>query len=251
MKLGGAVIIVTGASRGIGQATAELLAARGATVVCVGRDESALHTLAGRLGGSAMVADLGKRASPAKVVQQTLAVYGRLDAVVINAGVGHAGPVVDMAAERIAELVDVNVRGALLLAAAGATAIRATGGNGAIVFVSSIAGAVGVPGESVYSATKAALESFAPLLGEELRADGIAVSTVLPAVVHTDFFHNRGLSYQRRFPRPMPPARVASAIVHAVQSGAPHQVVPRWLNLPARLSGAAPRLYRSLARYLS
>ncbi len=247
----GAVIIVTGASRGIGHATAELLAARGATVVCVGRDESALQALAGRLGGTAAVADLGAQTGPAAVVEQTLAAHGRLDAVVINAGVGHEGSVVDMAAARIAELVDVNMRGALLLAAAGATAIRATGGNGAIVFVTSIAGAVGVPGESVYSATKAALESFAPLLREELRADSITVSTVLPGAVDTDFFRTRGQPYQRRFPRPVPPERVASAILYAIQSGAPHQVVPRWLNLPARLSGAAPRLYRSLARHLS
>jgi len=60
------------------------------------------------------------------------------------------------------------------------------------VFVSSIAGAVGVPGESVYSATKAALEAFAPLLREELRGAGISVSTVLPAAVDTDFFSTRG-----------------------------------------------------------
>jgi len=252
VDLRGAVIVVTGASRGIGRASAELLGARGTTVVCVGRDASALEELASRLGGTAVVADLGDQASPARVVQQTLAAHGRLDAVVINAGVGHAGPVVEMAPGRIAELVDVNVRGALLLAAASGKAIGTQGnGHGAIVFVSSIAAAVGIPEESVYSATKAALESFAPLLREELGADGITVSTVLPGVVDTDFFVHRGRPYQRRFPRPMPPERVAAAVARALQNGTPRQVVPRWLNLPARLAATAPRLYRSVARHLS
>lgn len=246
----GAVTLVTGANRGIGRATAELLAARGATVVCAGRDQRALEAVAARCGGFVVVADLLGPAGPEALMQQTLARYGRLDAVVINAGIGYVGAVVDMSAEQITELCDLNVRAALLTAAAGAKAIRCSGsGQGAIVFVSSIAGAVGVPGESVYSATKAALEAFAPLLREELRADGIAVCTVLPGVVDTDFHRARETPYVRSFPRLMPPQRVAVAIVHAVQTGAPRQVLPRWLGVPARLSAAAPRLYRALARH--
>jgi len=186
------------------------------------------------------------------LLRQTLAEHGRLDAVVINAGIGHAGAVTEMAPERIARLVDVNVRGALQLAAAGARAIAATGsGSGAIVFVSSIAGAVGVPGESVYSATKAALEAFAPLLREELRGAGISVSTVLPGAVDTDFFSTRGQPYNRRFPRPMAPERVAGVVMQVLRTGTPRHIVPRWLQLPAWLSAVSPRLFRLLARHLS
>lgn len=250
MNLRGAVVVVTGASRGIGRAVAELLAQRGATVVAVGRDEAMLAELAERLRGSSFVVDLRDVASAAAVVAHTMTAHGRLDAVVINAGVGHAGPVLEMGPRRTAELVDLNVRGALMLAAAGAEAITRHGDGGAIVFVSSIAAAVGVPGESVYSATKAAVESFAPLLSEELRGHGITVSTVLPGVVDTDFFERRGAPYDRRFPRPIPPARVAAAVVKAVEDGTPRQVVPRWLSVPARLSATAPRLYRVLARHL-
>lgn len=250
MDLQGAVVVVTGASRGIGRASAELLTQRGATVVGVAREESVLTELVERLGGSACVVDLGDSAAAATVVEHTLATHGRLDAVVINAAVGHAGPVLEMGQARIAELVDLNVRGALMLAAAGADAISRHGDGGAIVLLSSIAAAVGVPGESVYSATKAAVGSFAPLLCEELRGQGITVSTVLPGVVDTDFFRSRGAPYDRRFPRPIPPAAVASAIVRAVQDGTARQVVPRWLSVPARLSATAPRLYRLLARHL-
>lgn len=249
VDLRGAVTLVTGANRGIGRATAELLALRGASVVCAGRDRAELEAVAARCGGFVVVADLLDPAGPEELVQQALARYGRLDAVVINAGIGYVGAVVDMSAAQIAALCDLNVRAALLTAAAGAKAIRAGGrGQGSIVFVSSIAGAVGVAGESVYSATKAALEAFAPLLREELRADGIAVGTVVPGVVDTDFHRARGVPYTRRFPKKMPPQRVAAAIVRAVQSGTPRQVVPRWLAVPGRLSVAAPRLYRTLAR---
>jgi len=251
VRLAGAVVIVSGASRGIGAATAELLAARGATVVGIGRDEPALGELARSCGISVLVEDLREPHAAEQVVRRTVATHGRVDAVVINAGVGHAGAVVQMPAERIAELVDVNVRGAIQLAAAGAGAIRDTGsGEGAIVFVTSIAGVVGVPGESVYSASKAALEAFAPLLREELRADRIAVCTVLPGVVDTEFFRTRGVPYERRFPRPLPPERVARAVLYAVQSGRPRQIVPRWLAIPAWLSAAAPGCYRWLARHL-
>src|SRR5262249_62260088 len=128
-----------------------------------------------------------------------------------------------------AELVAVTLRAPLLLARACLPALRARppephpspaghphpspaghphpsrGQRGGIVFVGSIAGAVGVPGESVYSATKAGLACFAELLREELRADRIAGSTVLPGVVTTDLLRSRGVPYERRFPRPIPP----------------------------------------------
>ncbi|SDX94237.1 short chain dehydrogenase [Modestobacter sp. DSM 44400] len=125
MQLSGAVVLVTGASRGIGRATAELLAARGVHVVCVGRDEAALQEVAGRCGGTVLVADLSAADAADRVVDETLDRLGRLDAVVANAGVGHAGPVATMAAEQVAELVEVNVRAPLLLAGAAVAAFAA------------------------------------------------------------------------------------------------------------------------------
>jgi len=161
-----------------------------------------------------------------------------------------------MTARQVAALVDLNVRSTLLLARAAAAAFRLQAADGdararGIVFVSSIAGAVGVPGESVYSATKAAVESFAVVLREELRPDDVSVSTVLPGVVDTDFFARRGAPYDRRIPRPMPPARVARAVVGALESGRARTVVPRWLSVPAWLSAAVPGPYRALARRFS
>jgi NAD(P)-dependent dehydrogenase (short-subunit alcohol dehydrogenase family) len=256
VELSGAVVLVTGAGRGIGAATARALADAGARVMCAGRDPAAVDAVAARLGTAALHADLRSPDAPDRLVDDTVTRFGRLDAVVANAGVGHAGPVADMTAERVAELVDVNVRSQLLLArAAAAVMTRQAAENaawsGGVVFVSSIAGAVGMPGESVYSATKAALEAFAPLLAEELRPARVRVATVLPGVVDTDFFRTRGAPYQRRFPRPVPPERIAAAVVRSLRDGGPPRVIePRWLALPARLAAATPRLYQALARRL-
>jgi short-subunit dehydrogenase len=161
-----------------------------------------------------------------------------------------------MTGEQVSELVDLNVRGTLLLARAAAVAFGEQAADGdrrrrGIVFVTSIAGAVGVPGESVYSATKAAVEAFAVVLREELRPAGAAVSTVLPGVVGTGFFDTRGAAYDRRFPRPVPAERVARAVVGALERGRPRTVVPRWLAFPAWLSAALPGPYRALARRFS
>jgi short-subunit dehydrogenase len=256
MELRDAVVLVTGASRGIGRATAELLAGRGARVVAVARDETALRELAARSGATPFAADLRDPGAATDVVHRTRVEHGRLDGVVANAGIGHAGAVVDMTGEQVSELVDLNVRGTLLLARAAAVAFGEQAADGdrrrrGIVFVTSIAGAVGVPGESVYSATKAAVESFAVVLREELRGAGVGVSTVLPGVVDTAFFERRGAAYDRRFPRPVPPERVARAVAAALESGRERTVVPRWLVLPAWLAAAVPGPYRALARHLS
>jgi short-subunit dehydrogenase len=249
MELAGSVVIVTGASRGIGLATARLLAARGATVVAVGREEAALRCLVAETGGSSVVTDVASPASATEIVAHTMGRYGKLDAVVANAGVGYVGDFGRMPETDIARLVDVNVRAPLLLARAAVASIRAAGGRGgAIVFVSSIAGAVGVPGESVYSATKAAVDAFASVLQEELRQDGISVSVVVPGVVATRFLESRQVPYDRRFPRPLPADRVARTVVRALETGADRLVVPRWLEVPSRLAATAPRLYRRLAR---
>jgi len=256
MQLAGAVVLVTGASRGIGAATARALAAAGATVVCSGRDAAALTAVAGPLGATALPADLRDPAAAAELVRVAVQRHGRLDAVVANAGIGHAGPVAAMTAERVAELADVNVRAQLLLARAAAAQMTAQaaadpGWTGRIVFLSSIAGAVGVPGESVYSATKAALEAFAPLLGEELRAARVRVSTVLPGVVETEFFTTRGLPYDRQVPRPVPADRIAATVLDVLRTGRGRTIRPRWLTVPARLAATAPATYRALARRFS
>jgi NAD(P)-dependent dehydrogenase (short-subunit alcohol dehydrogenase family) len=240
VELAGRVVLVTGASRGIGAATCAALTRRGAVVVAAGRDETALAAVA---AASTVVADAAEPAAAPALVAAAVDRHGRLDAVVANAGVGWAGEFAGMDPARITELVDVNLRAPMLLARAALPVLRRPG---ALVFLTSIAGLVGVPGETVYSVTKAGLETFATLLREELA--GVTVSTVAPGAVDTGFFTTRGVPYDRSFPRAIPPGQVAEAVVEAIATGRPRRVEPRWLAVPARLSATAPRTYRALAR---
>ncbi len=212
-------------------------------VVAAGRDASALGTVP---AASTAVADVADPGAAAALVEAAVDRHGRLDAVVANAGVGWAGEFAAMDPATIAELVDVNLRAPLLLARAALPVLRRPG---ALVFVTSIAGLVGVPGETVYSVTKAGLETFATLLREEV--GGVTVSTVAPGAVDTGFFDTRGVPYDRGFPRPIRPERVAAAVLDAIVTGRPRRVEPRWLAFPARLSATAPGVYRALARRFS
>lgn len=249
MHLPGSVVLVTGATHGIGRATALELSRRGARVVAVGRDDTAGLAVAAQSGGSWIRADLRTHARAADVVAQAHERYGRLDAVVANAGVGFAGDLTDMTTDKVRELVELNLLAPLLLARAAVGPMRDRG-HGTLLFVTSIAGALGVPGEAVYSATKAGLETFASVLREEVRSSGLIVSTVLPGVVDTGFFVTRGRPYDRRFPRPMPVEQAARRIVGALEQDRERTVFPRWLTLPARLRAMAPATYRALERRL-
>lgn len=245
--MSGAVVVVTGAGRGIGAATTRLLVARGAHVVAVGDDRADIEAVCTATGGTPVVADVRDPDHADHVVKTALDVHGRLDAVVANAGIGYAGAFADMSPDRIDDVLAVNVRAPMLLARA-ALPVLLEQGSGALLFVSSIAGALLVPRESVYSASKAAIEAFAEPLREELRGSGVTVSTILPAVVATGFFADRGEPYERRLPRPQSPERVAMAIVRAIERGSERLIVPPWFAVPMRIRGVAPGLYRRLSR---
>lgn len=246
MRIAGSVVVVTGASSGIGAATAEAVAAAGGKPVLLGRDATRLDAVAERTGGTAVPGDLAGPDGVATAARGVEDAVGRVDVLVNNAGFGYAGDVAEMPPERIAELVEINltVPAALTRALLPGMVRR---GRGHVVFVTSIAGATGVRGEAVYSAAKAGAAVFADALRQEVRRAGVGVSTVLPGIVDTPFFDRRGVPYNRSRPRPVPPQRVAAAIVSAVERGRAEVYVPAWLGLPVRVKGAAPALYRALA----
>jgi short-subunit dehydrogenase len=243
----GAVVLVTGAGNGIGRATALELAARGVELVAVDRDEAALVTLVEEVGGLPVAVDVTDPGHAELVVARTLDTHGRIDAVVAVAGVGYAGEFAAMPAEEITRLLDVNLRAPMLLARAALPSMLERR-SGTVVLVTSIAGTVPVPTEAAYCASKAALESFADALREEVRGHGIVVSAVRPGVVHTAFLAQRGLPYDRRWPRPVPATQLARAIVEVIDSGAERRTEPRWLGLAAVARQRMPWLYRPLAR---
>jgi len=237
--------LVTGGSSGIGAATARAFAAHGVQVAVAGRNLKALQKVAADTGGVAVPGDLRERGCPRRTISEASEALGGLDVIVSNAGVGWAGPFASMSESDIDQLVDVNLRAAAHLARAAIPHL--VPGSGRLVFVGSIAGLVGVPGEAWYSATKAGLGSLAETLRAELRPLGVGVTLVSPGVVDTAFFARRRVPYQRQHPQLMSAETAANAIVDAIKRGRDEIVVPAWLSFPARLKGNFPGLYRMLA----
>jgi short-subunit dehydrogenase len=251
VQLSGKVVVVTGASRGIGAATVRALAGRGATVVATARDTDALVALTGSLTGSLtasyIAGDVRDPGHAEDVVRHALDRHGRLDAVVANAGIGYAGPFTQMTSESIDDLLDIDTRAPFQLARAALPAL-AEQHESALVFVTSISGALLVPRESAYSAAKAAVEALAEVLRDEMHDLGVHVGTVLPGAVRTEFFERRGAPYDRRFPRPIPPERVARGVLRVIEDSANRVVVPGWLRGPMMLRQLTPGFYRALSR---
>jgi short-subunit dehydrogenase len=234
--------LVTGGSSGIGAAIAEGLAAAGCRLVVLGRDSDRLDALARRTGAHTLVADL----SSAEGLSRAADAAAGVDLLVNSAGRGWAGDLAGMAEPDIDALVTLNLLAPLRLSRAALPGMRERG-RGHLVFVSSIA-AVGVGSEAVYAATKAGLRAFAASVRHEVAGEGIGVTTLLPGAVRTPFFDHRGRAYDRRFPRQITPAEVASALLQAIERGKAEVFVPRWLTVPARLQGAVPELFHRLAR---
>jgi uncharacterized protein len=234
--------LITGGSSGIGAAVADGLAAAGWRLVVLGRNRDRLDAVARRTGARAVVADL---CTPDGLAGAA-AVAADVDLLVNSAGLGWAGDLGAMTQPDIDALVALNLTAPMRLTRAALPGMRLRA-RGQLVYVSSIA-AVGVGGESVYAATKAGVRAFADSVRLEVAGEGIGVTTLLPGAVRTPFFDHRGLPYDRRFPRQLDAAEVASALLEALERGDPEVFVPRWLTVAARIRGATPELFHRLAQ---
>jgi short-subunit dehydrogenase len=246
MELTDAVVLVTGASAGIGRVAAAKFAARGARVLVHGRDSQRTQQVADEVGGRALIADLASRADRERLATDALSAFGHIDVLVNNAGFGYLGPVSEMPVEAIRRLIEVDLLAAIELTRS-LLPMMLQRRSGAVCFVTSIAGRTGVAGEAVYSATKAGLDTFADSLRVETAGSGVKVTVVVPGVVDTGFFETRGAAYTRSRPRPIPAETVADAVVRAVERDRAEEWRPRWLRIAPTLHALAPGAFRRLA----
>jgi NADP-dependent 3-hydroxy acid dehydrogenase YdfG len=195
-RLEGTVALVTGASSGIGEATARRLAAEGASVALVARRRERLEELAASLvsaGGKALAieADITDRGQARAAVERAVAQLGRLDVLVNNAGLLLIGPVADAPEEEWERMLEINVQAVLTMTRAALPhLVRAAEGSGRrvadLVNISSTAGRVARPSTAVYSLTKFAVNAFSESLRQEMQPKRVRVSLVEPGVVETE-----------------------------------------------------------------
>ena len=190
------VFAITGASRGIGAATARLLAREGCKLGLGGRDEAALEKVVrgvSEAGGEAVTVecDVRRYENCERLVSETVGRFGRLDGFVANAGVGAYGGLLELSLQQIDDMRDSNARGTVYSVRAALPALLENGG-GDLVIVASVAGLRGLPNESVYCASKHAQVGFAEALDHELRPKGVRVTTICPGGVATEFAFGAG-----------------------------------------------------------
>ena len=185
------VALVTGASSGIGEATARALAEQGATVAVAARRKDRLDALAAEIGGLSVEADVTDREQAVAAVERAASDLGRLDIVINNAGVMLLGPIEGAPTDEWRRMIDANVYGVLYCSHAAFPLMREQGG-GQIVNVSSVAGRVARAGSGVYNLTKFGVGAFSESLRQEGVPHNIRVTLIEPGAVDTELAgHNR------------------------------------------------------------
>ncbi|HEY4278927.1 MAG TPA: SDR family NAD(P)-dependent oxidoreductase [Conexibacter sp.] len=245
-EIRGMTILLTGATGGIGQAIARTLAGQGGRLILTGRRTDVLEPLAREVGGRALTVDLSDRDAP----QRLLADAGDVDILVANAALPASGTLDEYSLEQVDRALDVNLRAPIMLSKLLSEQMTQRG-RGHLVFISSLAGKSAQPASSLYSATKFGLRGFALGLREDMRADGVGVSTVFPG-----FIRDAGMFAEAEVELPMgvttrSPQDVANAVVKAIERNpAEIGVAPLSLRAGAIFAGAAPRVGSAVSRRL-
>ena len=254
------VIAITGASAGIGRATALRLARDGARLVICARRADRLDAVAAEIaaaGGEALpiVADVTRGGEMQGLVDAAVARFGRLDVMMCNAGFGIAGAIDDIAPEQMQKLMDINYMGTYHAARAALPVFRRQQ-CGHLIIVSSIVGKRGVPYMGAYAATKFAQVGLAECLRAEVAGSGIHVSVVYPVSTETEFLEvmsrETGTEVTRAFGPHQSVDAVASAIARAIDHPVP-ELYPYgraralvWLNAVA--PGVCDRVVKRFGR---
>ncbi len=211
-ELEGKVALVTGASGGIGAAVAQALHGAGASVGLLSRRGSDL----GLDRGVGVRCDVRHRGEVQQATDEVVDRFGGLDVVVANAGVGAYGPFLELDAERLEAMIDVNLKGTLYTAAATLPHLIRSG-VGDFVALASVAGLRGFPGEAVYNASKFGQIGFVRALDHELREHGVRATSICPGGVRTEFAMGSGREPgDRELEEMLSPEEVADVVLFAV-----------------------------------
>jgi NADP-dependent 3-hydroxy acid dehydrogenase YdfG len=229
-KLTGKVALITGASAGIGQACARLLAQEGARLVLTARRQERLDQLkeeAAKLGTTAIsvIGDARDEGTAIKTVEAGLQSFGRIDILINNTGVGNYKNLIDTSGEEYDDMMDTNVRSTFLFTRH-TVPVMLKQKEGTVLMISSMAGIYGFAGEAVYCATKFAQVGFAQALDKELRTQGIKVGVICPGGVKTEFALGRGRTEEGvKQSNMLDPQDVAEAVLLACTQSSQSRII--------------------------
>jgi len=238
MQVAGKVVVITGASMGIGEAVAKLFADLGASVVLLSRDAERAEAARGRVGHAertlALACDVRNREEIDRVVGLTLHHFQRIDVWINNAGHGILDSVANVDMSAVRETFETNFFGALEAMQAVIPVMKQQG-SGAIINISSVAGHIPLPFHAVYSATKFAMNAIGKAARIELLSNGIHVLTVCPGYVRTDFSKNAIKGKEQKQVRParvrgISVERVANAVLQGYLKQKREVVVPWFMH---------------------
>lgn len=186
------VVVVVGASLGIGAEATRRFAAEGARLVLAARGVERLEAFAAELRAQGtqvltVPTDIGDPDACEALISKTIQTFSGLDVLVNNAALHHRGPVSTVAAQDLARMVDINLRAVVQLTCLALPHLRARRGGGVVVQVASLAGCVPTPGSAVYSGTKFGVRAFSRALDDELAGTGVRIKVVSPGPVDTGF----------------------------------------------------------------
>jgi uncharacterized protein len=246
--LPGATALVTGATGGIGHAIARALAARGARLILSGRRTEVLQELSRELGARSVTCDLASRQEVDRLARA--AVAAEVDVLVANAAVPASGLLTELTQAQIDRMLEIDLRASIALTRAllpGMVARR----RGHVVFISSLQAKAAVPASAVYSAAKFGLRGFALGIREDLRDDGIGISTVFPGFIRSaGMFADSGVALPRGIGS-RTPEDVGAAVIRAIETNrAELDVAPLHLRLGAAISGLVPAVSATVTRRL-
>jgi uncharacterized protein len=244
MQISGSTVLLTGATGGIGQATARALKQRGAELILTGRRTDVLEPLAAELSARTLAVDLS---IPAEV-DRLLSEAGQVDILVANAALPASGRLDSFSMEEIDRALDVNLRAPIALAHALVPAMVARG-SGHLLFVSSLAGKTATAGSSLYNASKYGLRGFAAALRPELHNSGVGVSAVFPGFIRdAGMFADSGAKLPPGVGT-RSPEDVAKAVVSAIERNRGEvDVAPMALRVGAIFGGVAPETAAAFTR---
>jgi hypothetical protein len=240
------VVIVTGASSGVGEAAARRFAALGARVVLAARSAAKIEAVAKEIDGLAVPTDVTSLPDLERLVQQTLDAHGRIDVLVNNAAANQRGDFDRLDVADVATIVDTNLKGPMLLTRLALPHLKTS--RGVVVNVASIAGHVPLPGESAYCATKWGLRGFTFAVAEECREAGVGLSVVSPGPIATPFVlddleQTPDLVFSQPF---LTAEETAEAVAACAADRKRERAMPASTLVLAKLLGAMPWLQRRL-----